>query len=46
MIGVKRMAVTRAFKTLRKAGAVEQEGDLRVHVRDLKALEHLARTTT
>jgi CRP/FNR family cyclic AMP-dependent transcriptional regulator len=41
MIGAKRVAVTRAFKRLRTAGAVEVE-QRRIHVRDLKTLQGLA----
>jgi CRP/FNR family transcriptional regulator, cyclic AMP receptor protein len=41
MIGAKRVAVARAFRRLREAGVVEVEQS-RLHVRDLKTLEHLA----
>jgi CRP/FNR family transcriptional regulator, cyclic AMP receptor protein len=41
MIGAKRVAVTRAFRSLREAGAVEVEQS-RLHVKDLVALEHIA----
>ena len=41
MIGVKRVAVARAFRRLREAGAVEVERS-RLHVKDLKALERIA----
>lgn len=42
MIGAKRVAVARAFKRLRQAGAVEVER-YRIRVTDLGALERLAR---
>jgi CRP/FNR family transcriptional regulator len=41
MIGAKRVAVARAFGKLREAGAVEVEQS-RLHVKNLKALEHIA----
>jgi CRP/FNR family transcriptional regulator, cyclic AMP receptor protein len=41
MIGAKRVAVTRAFKRLREAGAVEVERG-RIQVQDLDTLEHIA----
>jgi CRP/FNR family transcriptional regulator len=41
MIGAKRVAVARAFKRLRDAGAVEVE-KRHIHVRDLKTLERIA----
>jgi CRP/FNR family transcriptional regulator, cyclic AMP receptor protein len=41
MIGAKRVAVTRAFKRLREAGAVEVERG-RIQVKDIDALEHIA----
>jgi CRP/FNR family cyclic AMP-dependent transcriptional regulator len=42
MIGAKRVAVTRAFKRLREAEAVEvQRG--RIHVKDVDALERIAK---
>jgi CRP/FNR family transcriptional regulator, cyclic AMP receptor protein len=41
MIGAKRVAVTRAFKRLREAGAVEVERG-HIHVRDIEALERIA----
>jgi CRP/FNR family transcriptional regulator len=41
MIGAKRVSVTRAFKRLREAGAVEVERG-RIHVRDVDALERIA----
>jgi CRP/FNR family cyclic AMP-dependent transcriptional regulator len=42
MIGAKRVAVTRAFKRLREAGAVEVERG-HIHVRDVDALERIAK---
>jgi len=42
MIGAKRVAVARAFRRLREAGAVEVE-HYRIRVTDLEALEHIAR---
>jgi CRP-like cAMP-binding protein len=41
MIGAKRVAVARAFGKLREAGAVKVEQS-RLHVKNLKALEHIA----
>jgi CRP/FNR family transcriptional regulator, cyclic AMP receptor protein len=41
MIGAKRVAVARAFGKLREAGAMEVEQS-RLHVKNLKALEHIA----
>jgi CRP/FNR family transcriptional regulator, cyclic AMP receptor protein len=41
MIGAKRVSVTRAFKRLREAGAVEVERG-HIHVRDMDALERIA----
>jgi CRP/FNR family cyclic AMP-dependent transcriptional regulator len=41
MIGAKRVAVTRAFRRLREAGAVEVEQH-RIRVKDLEALERIA----
>jgi CRP/FNR family cyclic AMP-dependent transcriptional regulator len=41
MIGAKRVAMARAFRRLREAGAVEVERNC-LHVRDLKTLEHIA----
>ena len=41
MIGAGRVAVSRAFAGLRKAGAVERRGQL-IHVVDVEALEHAA----
>lgn len=41
MIGAKRVAVARAFRELREAGAVEVEQS-RLHVRDLKTLQRVA----
>jgi CRP/FNR family transcriptional regulator, cyclic AMP receptor protein len=41
MIGAKRVAVARAFRKLREAGAVEVEQS-RLDVKNLKALEHIA----
>src|SRR5215213_527250 len=42
MIGAKRVAVTRAFKRLREAGAVEVERG-RIHVKDIDSLERIAK---
>jgi CRP/FNR family transcriptional regulator, cyclic AMP receptor protein len=42
MIGAKRVAVTRAFKRLREAGAVEVERG-RIHVKDIDSLECIAK---
>ena len=42
MIGAKRVAVARAFRRLREAGAVEVERS-RLHVIDVKTLEQIAR---
>jgi CRP/FNR family transcriptional regulator, cyclic AMP receptor protein len=42
MIGAKRVAVARAFKRLREAGAVEVER-YRIRITDLEALERIAR---
>src|SRR5215217_8650510 len=42
MIGAKRVAVTRAFKRLREAGAVDV-GRGRIRVKDVDALEHIAK---
>ena len=42
MIGAKRVAVTRAFKRLREAGAVEVERG-HIHLRDVDALERIAK---
>jgi hypothetical protein len=44
MIGVKRVAVARAFRRLREAGAVGavEVEQSRLHVKDLKALERIA----
>jgi CRP/FNR family transcriptional regulator len=41
MIGAKRVAVSRAFKRLREAGAVEARRG-RIHVRDMQTLEQIA----
>lgn len=41
MIGAKRVAVARAFGKLREAGAVKVEQS-RLHIKNLKALEHIA----
>jgi CRP/FNR family transcriptional regulator, cyclic AMP receptor protein len=41
MIGAKRVAVARAFRKLRGVGAVEVKQS-RLHVKNLKALEHIA----
>ena len=41
MIGAKRVAVARAFGKLREAGAVKVEHS-RLHIKNLKALEHIA----
>jgi DNA-binding transcriptional regulator YhcF (GntR family) len=40
MIGAKRVAVTRAFKCLREAGAVDVQR--RIQVKDIDALERIA----
>jgi hypothetical protein len=42
MIGAKRVAVTRAFKRLREAGAVDVERG-RIRVKDVDALEGIAK---
>jgi DNA-binding transcriptional regulator YhcF (GntR family) len=41
MIGAHRVAVTRAFRKLEEAGAVELR-ERRIHVKDIEALGHAA----